>query len=253
MRYVVVIWWGLIAWPLMAQWGETLPAGVRGAAMGHTGLHFRDIGSAFVNPAGLAWNRDFSAQLFAPREGSLGLAVGTKLAGIFQYQGIPDFFVVRGGLAYGIKLTDRFALGAGIDYWHLRVAESGGRGLPSFHIGIQAQLMPSVRLGARLMHPASPGSFPSSVAMGFAWMPSESVHLAVEAEKDLIFPLRIRVGLEYQPAERWYARLGLQTAPVQTHAGLGWQWGGRWRLDLGFQYHWWLGWSPAAGITYKPT
>ena len=73
---------------------------------------------------------------------------------------------------------------------------------------------------------------------------------AIELEKDIDFPLRIRYGLEYQIKDKLYLRIGYSSRPSNFHLGFGIYINDQLMIDVGNKYDQTLGLTPSASIGY---
>lgn len=259
----------LLSIAITAQNGLPGNAGARGLAMGGTGLNFRDISSAFSNPAGLAHLRGFTAMAAAENRfltaeiqhfsAAAAITAGPGNFGLtVQYFGFEGFNEQKLGLVYGRRLSESMSIGAKLFYFGNRIPEYGARHLLSFEAGIQAAVLPDLHLAARVHNPVrqeiSEGSFlPSIFEIGMAYLPSRKLLIALEAEKDIDFPVRIKSGLEYLMTTPLYLRFGIASAPATYSFGVGLQLPEHIKIDLSSNYHQLLGFSPAISFLYQPS
>jgi hypothetical protein len=252
---------------IAAQNGLPGSAGARGLGMGGTGLNFHDINSAFSNPAGLAHLAQFSAMAavenrFLTSEiqhlsaaavipaggGNFGLTV--------QYFGFEGFNEQKVGLAYSRRLSEGISLGAQFFYFGNRIPDYGARHLLNFEAGLQAAILPSLHLAARVHNPVrqeiTEGEFlPTLFETGLAYTPSEKLLIVLEMEKDIDFPARVKSGLEYRLAEPLRLRIGVASNPVSYGFGIGIELPGNIKIDVASNYHQILGFSPAFSLLYQ--
>jgi hypothetical protein len=87
--------------------------------------------------------------------------------------------------------------------------------------------------------------------MGLAYMPSGKASFALELEKDVDFPLRLKGGVEYRPVEPLFLRAGFGNNPSMVHFGIGLAIGTALNVDLASSYHQTLGLSPSASVSYE--
>ena len=92
---------------------------------------------------------------------------------------------------------------------------------------------------------------PTIFRLGLAYLPSERVMLTAEVEKDIDFPARTKVGVEYRLVEQVQLRTGIATNPVNVAFGMGYQFKNGLTFDLASVYHQWLGFTPTASLVFQ--
>ncbi len=255
-----------MALPLGAQNGTPPTAGARSLGMGGTGVSFTDINSIFSNQAGLSSLEGFTATAFSEnrflvseiRTFSLGAALPTA-SGTFglslHYFGFDAYNEQRIGLAYARPLFDKLSLGAQFLLLNTRIPEYGNKALPTFELGLLAEVLPEVNFGIHLSSPArievvDEENLPTVLRLGFSYLPSDKLQLLAEVEKDIDYPARARFGVEYRAVEALFLRFGIATEPTSMSFGLGLQLENSLRLNVASSYHQVLGFTPGASITY---
>lgn len=252
---------------LFGQNGAPPPAGARGIGMGLTGLTFHDVHAVFSNAAGIAKLDRASVAAFGEQRflleelgaysfaAALPTQAGTFGVGV-QHFGFEGFNEQRIGLAYARLLSEGLSIGGQFLALNTQINEYGNRLALTFAIGLQYQALPQVELAAHVNSPArveeANGAFlPSVLGIGARYTPSERVSILVEAEKDIDYPVRTKVGLEYQVADPFYLRFGVATNPATMTLGIGYNIADRLWFDVASGYHEILGFSPAGGIHYQ--
>lgn len=250
----------------IAQNGVSPIGGARAIGMGNTGVAFTDVNSLFSNQAGLAMVESLTVTAFAEQRFQLselqsvtaGAAIPTK-SGTFgvsvNYFGFEDYNEQRAGIAYARKLMDKLSIGAQFLLLNTQIPEYGNKTNVTFELGLLAQLLPQLNLGLHLYSPArvelAPDEYlPTVFKLGLSYLPSDNLTLLAEVEKDIDYPARTRIGIEYQLLDVLDLRMGVATAPMNLSFGLGYQISKGLSLDIASYYHEVLGFSPAAGITY---
>ena len=257
----------LIVSPLLGQNGTPPPGGARAIGMGFTGLTFQDVHAVFTNSAGLA-NLDrtavaaFGEQRFLVEElgaYSFGVVLPTS-AGTFglgvQHFGFEGYNEQRIGLAYARPLAENLSIGGQFLALNTKIQEYGSGLALTFAVGLQYQALPQLEFAARVNSPVrveeANGAFlPTVLSLGARYSPSDRVSLLLEAEKDIDYPVRTKVGVEYRVADPFYLRFGAATHPATVTLGVGYQIAERLWFDVASGYHEILGFSPAAGIHYQ--
>lgn len=248
-----------------SQAGQPQMAGARGAALANASVSFQDIHAAFSNQAGLAYLESFSVLAYGERrfmglnQFSFAAALPTSEVGTFglsiQHLGVASFSEQKVGLAYARKLSKRLALGVQFDYLSMRIPTYGIARLLTFEMGLQAEVSDRLCIGAHAYSPmrvriGEEQVLPTVLKVGGSYEASEALQIFVELEQDIEFPLRGKVGLEYQPNDVLYLRLGFATGPTLASFGLGLKLGAM-QLDFSSSYHQWLGLTPSVGLHYQ--
>lgn len=253
---------------MQAQLSYPLPAGARGQAMGGAGAVFQDIHAAWSNPAGLADLQQTSAALFGEQRFALSelrqisavgaMPLGNSTIGLaVGYFGFDAYNESRIGLLYSRKLSENLALGAQLYTLGTRIPDYGSRQLVSFEVGMQATISPAIRIGGRVANPVrvevlEGEPLPTVLNFGVSYQPGSQVEILAEVEKDILFPVRVRCGLEYQLAEVIQLRAGVATSPSLLSFGLGYRILDQWQLDFSAAYHQYLGFTPGIGLVFAP-
>lgn len=148
--------------------------------------------------------------------------------------------------------------GLGINYAHVQQGGGyGSAGALGIHLGIAAQIIESVWLGARATNINQPTYdnteeyLPRELAIGISYFPSDRLMLTADAVKDVRFPLSVRTGAEIELINGLHARTGITTQPETYAGGFGYR-TAQWQINIGVQQHIPLGLSPAIdlGVTF---
>jgi len=263
--------------PMMA-WGNNGndPAGARPAGMAYAALTFTDIWSSFHNQAGLSYIDRFTAGAFYE---SRFLVDGLAFAGFaaamplgkgsiglnYSNFGYSVYNEGKLGLAYGMKLADRFSMGVQLNYQNTSIATEnyGSRGVLTAELGLRMEVSENVTVAAHLFNPTRTSvidngdlsipdeKIPTVIRLGAGYQISDQVLFAGEVEKDIDQNALFRGGIEYQPADILYLRVGASTEPNLFCFGLGLDFES-FQFDLATCYHSLLGYSPQISLTYNP-
>jgi len=252
---------------LLAQLGGPQTSGARSLGAGGVGLTFQDVHAGWGNPAGLAGVTQTSFALFAEQRFALSdirqvSAVGAFVLGestgglTVSYYGFEGYNEQRIGLLYGRKLGEKIQLGAQLYTLGVNIPEYGNKQVVSFELGLLTEISPSVTLAGKVANPVrvtllEGDDLPSVISVGFQYNPGTQVSIFGEVEKDILFPVRVRVGLEYQLLESFFLRAGIATEPSVLSFGIGYFLMDQWRLDLAASYHQYLGFTPGIGVVYS--
>ena len=152
------------------------------------------------------------------------------------------------------KRFSRFHTGLAVSY--TAVQQGGGYGSAGafgIHLGIAAQIVETLWLGARATNVNQPvyGNsdeyLPRDLAIGLAYLPSGRMLLSIDAVKDVRFPISLRAGAELELIKGFEARAGITTQPETYSGGFGFT-SDRWEINIGVQQHIPLGLSPAVDL-----
>jgi len=251
-----------------AQLSEPLVTGARGLAMGGTGLNAQDVQAAWGNPAGLsnidhlgfsfygeqrftlAELKQVSATAAMPmgKNGGIGLVLG--------YYGFDAYNEQRIGLAYGRKLSEKISLGTQFYSWSTRIPEYGSKTVLSFELGLQVKINSEISMAGKVINPVrisviDEEYLPSIMSVGLLYQPGKGISIAAEAEKDVLHPLRIKIGIEYNLLDALDLRLGVATNETQLSFGFGYRIKEHWQLNFSTSYHQYLGFTPGIGVVYR--
>lgn len=235
--------------------------GARSLAMGQTGTALSgDHWSAFLNVAllstdaahvsfygfryvGISEITDIAATTSYPT------SAGVFAAGIHRY-GFNLFNENRILAAYKNNLG-RFHYGAGVSYFHVNQGGNyGSAGAVGIDIGLAAEIATGLWFGARATNLNQPSygntneELPRELAAGFSYQLTPGALLTSEVVKDVMFPVSVRGGLEFEIVRSLFARAGFTTEPETYSIGFGYH-GERWLINFGLQQHNPLGLSPA--------
>jgi len=243
--------------------------GGRSAAMGRIGVASTDFWSVNNNQAGLAFveksgvgfyyqnlylmndlNYNQASAIIKTLHGGFGLNV--------SYFGYGQYNEKKIGLAYGMQLGNRFALGAQLDYLHTYIAQDyGSKGVITFEIGIMTKITDELTLGAHVFNPIkaklaeyNDERIPTLLKLGLNWDLSKDFTAAIEAESDMNHPLILKAGLEYNIMDLMYARIGVSNNPNIFSFGVGFYFGG-FKIDFSSSMHQVLGYSPQLSAIYN--
>ncbi len=187
-------------------------------------------------------------------QGTMGVALNW-FGNAFYHEGTA-------GLAYARMFGDKLAAGVMLSYRFISIGEGfGSTGTIAAEIGLICEILPGLHVGAHIDNPGRSRitaydyldhdeRLPSVIRSGLAYIFSDGLQASLEVKKDIRYPARAKLGLEYAYGERIMLRTGLTTNPMTNSFGFGLR-NGNWQLDLASSYHYVLGYSPQAGILYQ--
>ncbi|MCK5857391.1 MAG: hypothetical protein KAG64_07870 [Bacteroidales bacterium] len=242
--------------------------GGRSAAMGGVGAANNDFWSVNNNQAGLGFAEGSGVGFYYDNHflikelslNQLSAVFKTKRGGFglnVSYFGYGQYNEKKIGLAYGMKLGKRFALGVQMDYLHTFIAENyGSKSMFTFEIGLMTKITDELTLGAHVYNPIrtqiseyNDERLPTLLKLGLNWDLAKDFTAAIEAESDMNNPLILRAGLEYNIMDLMYARIGVSNNPNVFSFGVGLYLGG-FKLDFASSMHQVLGYSPQISASY---
>ena len=270
MRYFLLYLFLTLALAQTAESQNTLAiTGGRSAAMGRTGVASTDFWSVYNNQAGLAYIEQSGVGFYYENHFMLNnmnfnqfsAALKTKFGGFglnVSYSGYSNFNEKRIGLAYGKALGKRFAVGVQLDYLNTFIAyDYGSKSMITFEVGLMARITDDLTLGAHVFNPIKARlsdyddeRIPAVLNIGLNWKLNSGFVAAIEAESDMINPLVLKGGLEYNVMDLMYLRIGISNNPNIFSFGVGLKLKG-FKLDFASSMHQVLGYSPQVSATYE--
>lgn len=245
------------------------PMGARSMAMANASSTLNDVWGYHHNPGALGDVNEFTAGLsyenrFLLKElQSQGFAVAVPLkVGVIsvggQLYGHQQFRTYKAGLGYSMKLSDKFFAGVQLNYLGLRLPENyGSANTMTGEVGIYAKITDDWKIGASVFNLGraklsefADDRFTTMMRLGTSYSFSEKVLIALDFEKSLDHPVRIKTGVEYEVVNNFRLRGGFATAPIELSAGIGYEWK-QLQLSVGSSYHQILGWSPNFALIFK--
>ncbi|MGE0562366.1 MAG: hypothetical protein AB7O47_11145 [Flavobacteriales bacterium] len=242
--------------------------GARATSLGGFSTTLSDLWSTNNNQGGLGFVNELSAGIyyenrFMLKETSykagafvLPLKTGTFGFNITSF-GYSAYSENKAGLSYGIKLSEKVAIGVQLNYLNHRLSADYGQ-LNTFTaaIGVVAPLTKELTVGVHVYNPNrtklaeyNNERVPTIMKLGLDYKFSEKVFLAVEAEKDINFSPVVKVGVEYHAVEMLYLRGGISTNPTLSSFGFGLKFP-QFKLDFSSSFHQTLGLTPSISLIY---
>lgn len=153
------------------------------------------------------------------KHGTFGIGISRFGGKLFNQQTI--------GLGYSQTLGIS-SLGLKMEYFQSQMEGFGSGGSLVFSLGGITELSPNLFLGANISNinrakisKESVSYLPTLVQLGLHYLPTESLSLLVEIEKDIQQAPQIKAGLEYRLREWIFLRSGINTNPSRFFAGFG--------------------------------
>ncbi len=248
---------------------EKNATGSRSAAMGFTGVSISDFWSVINNQAGMAFNENQALGFYTENRFLLKELNRSTLAytnpfftgniGLnFTYFGYSMYNEKKAGVAYAKKLSERFALGLQLDYFHTTLGDNyGSKSAITFEIGFFYKLNSQLSIGGHVYNPIQANfndynieKIPSTISFGFSYNISDNILVVVETEKYITLPVNLKIGTEYKINDISFARIGINTNPTLLTFGYGISYNS-FIFDFSSNYHQLLGYSPQISVIYQ--
>lgn len=243
--------------------------GPRAGALGSSAVALQDVWSALNNQAGLISLQGISGALYyenrfmiknlSQKGIAFGLPMKNSAVGIsFRSFGYQAYIHSKAGLAYALRLSQKFAAGVQVSYHSIRIAEGYGSSESwSVEGGVNYNLNENVIIAAHLTNPtrAKVSDFnderlPTILKFGAAYRFSSNLQLMGEIRKSSEFNPQISCGIEYWVVKSLALRVGYNSNPSKVSVGFGWKFK-TWQFDASSNYHSILGFSPQLSLTYS--
>lgn len=256
---------------LTVQAQDNWPLGARSAAMANASVCLTDLWAVHHNQAALADLRQagvgvYYENRFLVKDMSMqgaAVAIPTFKVGTFGVSwsrfGNNLYNDNRVGLAYGMKLFKFLSAGVQLNYLNTYLAENyGSKGNFVVELGVLSQVTKNFRVGfhaynlsrASLSDRYATEYVPMIFRLGMQYDFSQKVRVALEADKDMVLPPVVKLGVEYLPSEVIQIRVGAATQPFQATFGFGVRFKGI-HFDVAGSVHPVLGFSPMGSLSYN--
>lgn len=245
------------------------PVGARSTAMAGVNATLSDVWSANNNQAGLAFVEDLSAGLYyenrfllketSYKAGAFVLPTKTGAFGVsIASFGFTEFMETRAGLSYGLKFSERFAVGVQMNYLRTSLTqEFGSKNSVTGAVGLIGKLNDEITIGAHVYNPNRSKlaeydneRIPTVMKLGMDYRFSEKLMIVVETEKDIDFDAIVKFGVEYQFMDILYVRGGISNNPTSSAFGFGLIMK-NFILEASSSFHQTLGMTPGISLIYK--
>lgn len=245
------------------------PVGARSTAMAGVNATLSDVWSANNNQAGLAFVEDLSAGLYyenrfllketSYKAGAFVLPTKTGAFGVsIASFGFTEFMETRAGLSYGLKFSERFAVGVQMNYLRTSLTqEFGSKNSVTGAVGLIGKLNDEITIGAHVYNPNRSKlaeydneRIPTVMKLGMDYRFSGKLMIVVETEKDIDFDAIVKFGVEYQFMDILYVRGGISNNPTSSAFGFGLIMK-NFILEASSSFHQTLGMTPGISLIYK--
>lgn len=171
------------------------------------------------------------------------------------HSGIEAYAEQRFRLAYGRRLGTGLWLGGSANVLRVSAQEYGSATGFTFNLSVLANPLPKVWLGAQVQNPVQAElagtAVPAVLRIGAAWVPSSTLTVLAETEKDLDRPAQVKIGLEYRPVPKVVLRTGIRTEPARLGFGGGFRLANGLEIAVAGEWHPTLGITPAAVVIWQ--
>lgn len=245
------------------------PVGARSTAMAGVNATLSDVWSANNNQAGLGFVEDLSAGLFyenrfllketSYKAGAFVLPTKTGAFGVsIASFGFTEFMETRAGLSYGLKFSERFAVGVQMNYLRTSLTqEFGSKNSVTGAVGLIGKLNDEITIGVHVYNPNRSKlaeydneRIPTVMKFGMDYRFTEKLMIVVETEKDIDFDPIVKFGVEYQFMDILYVRGGISNNPTSSAFGFGLVMK-NFILEASSSFHQTLGMTPGISLIYK--
>lgn len=246
------------------------PSGSRSRSLADASVAMTDVWAYHNNPAALTnlkkWGIGISYEnrflLKELQSQSLAAALPLK-KGVFSFGvqsfGYTNFRTIRAGMGYSMKLSELLSVGVQMNMHHIKLAEGYGSAWhPTAEAGLLANITNDWSIGFSVINftrtklsEYQEDRLTSILRLGTSYHFSNKLMVVAEGEKNIDFPIRAKVGMEYLPISNFSLRTGFATSPIEMNAGFGYTFKEIFILDFGTAFNQNLGWSPNVSFTYQ--
>ena len=245
------------------------PIGARSTAMGGITTTLSDLWSTNNNQAGLGFVEGLSAGLYyenrfllketSYKAGAFVLPTKTGAFGVSVASfGFTEFMETRAGLSYGLRFSEKFAVGVQMNYLRTSLTqEFGSKNSVTGAVGLIGKLSNEITLGAHIYNPTRSKlaeydneRIPTVMKLGLDYRFSDKLIFALETEKDIDFNPVVKFGIEYRIIDILYIRGGISNNPTSSAFGFGLIMK-NFILEASSSFHQTLGMTPGISLIYK--
>lgn len=257
-----------IAPALKAQ--DVFLPGSRSQALAGVSVCLSDCWSVYGNQAGLSrisrstiggtFQNRFLVKELSSSSGIFILPIQSSVFAFSVYQfGKNTFRQEKFGITFSRSLNPKLHFGIQFNYYRYFLAgENRTIGSSGLELGFQYQLTNRLLMGIHTLNPyktviktfSGEYSYPTRFNFGAYYQLSDSFGFVTEIEKDLIYSLNIKTGLEYNIRNKLFIRTGISGKPYQLSAGMGFV-EKKIKIDLAVAYNQYLGNSPSVSFQYQ--
>ena len=247
--------------------GDQTQIGAREVSLGAATVAMISPFSVFYNQASVArFDRiSFAIDYRQPylisdlSEKALAVVIPTAVSNFafsLLQRGIPGYSESKFGLTMAKGLGRRIYAGLQFNYFLIGFPEQGSkRGAFLIEFGILFQTSSKLSMGVHIFNPSRASieslsyktDLPSGATAGIAVTPSSTILFVSSITYYNGNPLNIRLGMEYQVANRFFIRGGVSGKPILHAAGIGYK-SDYFGVDFAFVHHETLGYTPSVSL-----
>lgn len=240
--------------------------GARAMGMGYASACLKDEWSVFNNVAGLSKVKDLTAactyqafpqfSAFNRMAAAVTMPVPIGVSAIGAYRFGDDLYneqMLSCGFANTMGLA---SLGIRLNYIQYQAKGFGSTRAVSVSAGGIATITPTFCIGAHMTNINQPRltrsgeTLPAVMMLGFGAEVSDHLFIAAEIEKDLMYPLTWKTGVEYRAHKKLTLRTGIDLQPNAAFVGFGCK-AKKIVLDYSLQWSMSTGMNHQAGVSYR--
>lgn len=262
--FIIFVWLAphLSAQVYMRPFDNAAALGIGGAAIAQP-----DLAAGFVNDAQVATVQKPTALLSAAlpytvsnwQSLHLQAVIPTRQQGAWgvtaQHAALPTYAEQQVQLTYARALGRNWQLGVSALGLRASAPEYGAHTGLSASVGVLANALPNVWLGAQIHRPfvafSGKTTVPPALRFGGCWQAAKTARILAEVEKEQNSPAQIKAGLEYRPVPAIAVRFGTRTQPAQPTLGAQWQPSTQLAIDVASAWHPALGLTPAVMVRWQ--
>ncbi len=246
------------------------PTGAKAKGMGDAFVSQFDVFSVYNNQAGLAdinrssvaffYENPFLVQELSLRAGVFAFTTGTGNFAIHLNSFGPALWSEsNAGLAFAKHLSKKLSAGIELSYFGTKLPETG-RTLSSFsfELGAIYQLNDKTYLGAHFANLYSTPiktlayeeQIPWQIDLGGHTQFTDQFLLSYEIGLEKEAVPQLKVGAQWEAANNFFIRGGLNTSPSRVFLGLGYH-ASFFEIETAFSYHRIMGYTPSVSLIFS--
>src|SRR5690554_5066463 len=206
-----------------------LSQGARSGALANNGVTFSDVFAFHHNPGALGFIEkgtagiSYEARYMLKELQTQSIAVAVPLpVGVIsvggQFYGHNAYRTQRVGVGYALKLIDNISAGVQLNYIGMGFGDTyyGRKDGLSAELGALAKINNQVNIGFSVINLTrtkladyKDDRLATLLRLGASYQVMEQLSIMAEIEQEIAFKTRFRFGIEYQPIELLYIRVGV--------------------------------------------
>jgi hypothetical protein len=223
----------------------------------HSGANQAALGVVKTPAAALYGEKRFLLQELAMYHFALAQPAGAGAFGLQAvFAGNSDYSTSKIGVAYGMLLSPKVAIGVQFDYLAHRIRGYGSAAQVAAEGALLVHFSESLHAGLQVCHPAGialrkgVAKLPAVYTAGLEYRPSPAVTLTAELIKTEQLPLAVQSGIEYRFTPKLCAKAGINSRTTAFFIAAGFELK-TFRLELVGDAHPQLGLTPGLLLLYN--